>query len=202
MKTKAKPKHKRGQADTRERLLKAALDIFAKQGYDAATTRGIAKKAGVNESLIHRYFESKFGLFTALTKQFRENMLSQFLSYERSESLQEELSRFLKFRLQYSRKDKKFFRLSLSRSILDPKVREDIQNFATKAKPPELIERFGQFQRQGQIDSSVNVDSVVSIIQIFAFGLAILVDAIECVTIEDAETLIQDIATILTRGLS
>ena len=57
---------KRDQKGTKAKLLKAALDIFSKEGYDAATTRSIAKKAGVNESLIHRYFGSKSGLFVAL----------------------------------------------------------------------------------------------------------------------------------------
>src|ERR1700761_6046351 len=100
-KEKPLPKKRRDQKDTKAKLLKAALNVFAKEGYDAATTRNIAKKAGVNESLIHRYFESKSGLFMALKMQHREEFISRFLeNYKESTSLQEEIETFLRFKLE------------------------------------------------------------------------------------------------------
>src|SRR5580698_5781998 len=95
-----KAKKKRDQKSTRVKLLKAALDVFSKEGYDAATTRHIAKKAGVNESLIHRYFESKLGLFLELKNHFREKFLAEIASYDESETLEEELNKFLLLRLE------------------------------------------------------------------------------------------------------
>src|SRR5205823_6496310 len=107
------------------KLLKAALDIFSKEGYDAATTRAIAKKAGVNESLIHRYFKSKLGLFLALRQQSREEAIAEFLiKYPAHEHLKDELAALLKYKIESARKNKKFFKLSVSRAILDPKVRD------------------------------------------------------------------------------
>ena len=41
------------------RILQAAENIFAEQGYKAATTREIAKRAGVNLASIHYYWGSK-----------------------------------------------------------------------------------------------------------------------------------------------
>lgn len=54
---------KRNAKATRDRIADAARQVFQSKGYDAATTREIAKLAGVNQTLIGRYFGSKLGLF-------------------------------------------------------------------------------------------------------------------------------------------
>jgi AcrR family transcriptional regulator len=49
-----------GQADlTRQRLARAALELFTTKGYHVTTTPLIAKKAGVAEGTIYRHFTSK-----------------------------------------------------------------------------------------------------------------------------------------------
>lgn len=62
------PKRRRGrpragQSDARERILAAAIDEFGDLGYDAATVRGIAARAGVDSALVHHYFGTKADLF-------------------------------------------------------------------------------------------------------------------------------------------
>src|SRR5258708_14023073 len=48
------------QADlTRERLVRAALELFTAQGYQDTTTPQIARKAGVAEGTIYRHFAGK-----------------------------------------------------------------------------------------------------------------------------------------------
>jgi len=59
------PRPRRGAAGTRQALLSAARGRFATQGYAGTTVRDIADDAGVNVSLINRYFSSKEGLFEA-----------------------------------------------------------------------------------------------------------------------------------------
>ena len=49
--------------DTRNRILRAALELFSTQGYTAATTRHIAGRAGVTEVTLFRHFQSKEKLF-------------------------------------------------------------------------------------------------------------------------------------------
>lgn len=56
---------RRDAAGTRQLLLDAARRRFAGHGYTATTVREIADDAGVNVSLISRYFTSKEGLFAA-----------------------------------------------------------------------------------------------------------------------------------------
>jgi AcrR family transcriptional regulator len=47
---------------TRERLLTAALELFAERGYDATTAGEIAARAGVTEMTFFRHFPSKASL--------------------------------------------------------------------------------------------------------------------------------------------
>ncbi len=55
------------QADlTRQRLVRAALELFTAQGYHNTTTPQIAKKAGVAEGTIYRHFHSKQHLLNEL----------------------------------------------------------------------------------------------------------------------------------------
>ena len=48
---------------TKERLLFCALELFALRGYHGASLRDISGAAGVNVSLISRYFYGKKGLY-------------------------------------------------------------------------------------------------------------------------------------------
>lgn len=54
----------RGDA-TREALIEAAIARFARDGFRAASLRGIAEAAGVNQALIGYHFRSKEGLYLA-----------------------------------------------------------------------------------------------------------------------------------------
>ncbi|MEN8183296.1 MAG: TetR family transcriptional regulator, partial [Myxococcota bacterium] len=54
-----------GAPETRERILQAALEAFSTQGFDGATTREIAARAGANVGLLQYYFGDKSRLWRA-----------------------------------------------------------------------------------------------------------------------------------------
>jgi AcrR family transcriptional regulator len=56
----------RQAAARREQILQTALALFAAQGFDATSTRQIAKEAGIAEGLIFHYFPTKASLLTAI----------------------------------------------------------------------------------------------------------------------------------------
>lgn len=63
------PTERQQDADrTRQRLLDAALDVFAAKGYAGARVQEIADRAGVNKQLINYYFDSKEGLYRELQR--------------------------------------------------------------------------------------------------------------------------------------
>lgn len=54
---------------TRQRLINAALELFAAQGVTETTTRQIAELAGVNEVTLFRHFGNKHGLLLAVIEE-------------------------------------------------------------------------------------------------------------------------------------
>jgi AcrR family transcriptional regulator len=60
---------------TRQRLLEAARAEFGDKGIEAATTRGIAERAGCNEVTLFRHFESKQKLLAAVVQETSREFL-------------------------------------------------------------------------------------------------------------------------------
>ncbi|MGC4073185.1 MAG: TetR/AcrR family transcriptional regulator [Nibricoccus sp.] len=69
---------RRTRPPARERLLSAAAVVFSRAGLVGATTREIAREAGVNEVTLFRHFQSKDGLIAAVVgKNFGPNVVHE-----------------------------------------------------------------------------------------------------------------------------
>lgn len=55
-----------GDSDARGRIAAAAMHEFGEHGYDGATMRAIAARAGVDPALVHHYFGTKGDLFAEI----------------------------------------------------------------------------------------------------------------------------------------
>src|SRR5919205_4487468 len=65
----------------RERILRAAIDVFARNGYFNAKVSEIAKAAGVADGTIYLYFDGKEDVLQTI---FREHTRSYLESLERA----------------------------------------------------------------------------------------------------------------------
>lgn len=63
---------KDGSVDIRMKIMEAAVDLFACQGYAATPIREIADRVGVNPAMIHYYFGNKESLLHAALEQSLE----------------------------------------------------------------------------------------------------------------------------------
>ena len=84
-------------------ILEVAETLFAEKGFDATSTRDIAKSAGVNVSMISYYFGSKEKLFEEIFKVRMKEMERVYLTENEVQNIIE--------------KDFKTERLSLVRDI-------------------------------------------------------------------------------------
>jgi TetR/AcrR family fatty acid metabolism transcriptional regulator len=62
------PKRRR-RAETRERLVKAALGVFARNGYERATVDEIVREAGYSKGAFYVHFEAKEDIFWAMLEE-------------------------------------------------------------------------------------------------------------------------------------
>lgn len=92
-------RRRRSQAEVRQRIVDAARALFGEQGYAASTTRDIAQRADVSETLLFRYFGTKSALFDHVVFEPFHAIADRFLGDERAtgEMGSESLQSFLAF---------------------------------------------------------------------------------------------------------
>src|SRR3954465_461326 len=62
------------QPPTRERILDAALTLFADQGYDATSMREIAEQLGITKPALYYHFDSKADIVRAMLADTEEQV--------------------------------------------------------------------------------------------------------------------------------
>src|ERR1700758_4919387 len=66
--------------ETRERLLLAAADVFARRGYDGARVADIAAAADVSSGALYAHFGSKAELLVAALRRHGRRLLAELLA--------------------------------------------------------------------------------------------------------------------------
>ena len=83
---------------TRERILKAAEQVFAEKGYNGARVAEIAQRSGMDKRLIFYYFRTKQGLYAHILEDFFERaepVFDGFLRRRKDMAQKLDLARFL-----------------------------------------------------------------------------------------------------------
>src|ERR1043166_1179893 len=68
-------KAREAPGSTKGRILAAAEEVFAAKGFQGASTREIATRAGVNISSLHYHWESKETLYFAVFRNIYEQIV-------------------------------------------------------------------------------------------------------------------------------
>ena len=107
----AKRKGRRGQ-EARARILEAADALFGELGFDAASTREIAERSGVNKALIHYHFKNKEGLLASVLERYYEDLAATVLEALQSEAdLRTKLDRLVEVYLDFLAQNRNFNRI-------------------------------------------------------------------------------------------
>ncbi|WP_433440762.1 TetR family transcriptional regulator [Nonomuraea sp. CA-141351] len=76
-------------AETRERLLQAAAEVFAQRGYDGTRVADIAAAAGVSNGALYAHFGSKADLLVAALEAHGRRMLANLFAADPDRSVTE-----------------------------------------------------------------------------------------------------------------
>ncbi|GAA5066051.1 AcrR family transcriptional regulator [Thermocatellispora tengchongensis] len=74
-------------AETRERLLRAAADVFAERGYDGTRVADIAAAAGVSNGALYAHFGSKAELLAAALREHGRRVLATLFAADPDRSI-------------------------------------------------------------------------------------------------------------------
>ncbi|MFX3625498.1 MAG: TetR/AcrR family transcriptional regulator [Ectobacillus sp.] len=141
------------------KILQAAVDIFAEKGYASASTNEIARRAGVAEGTIFRYYKTKKDLlfsivFPILTKFaapfFIQNFAKQVFE-ESYDSYEQFLRAVIRNRFEFVQKHLPILKILVQEVPFHPELKREIQEVFEE----EIYLRFTQiiryFQEQGHI---------------------------------------------------
>ena len=84
------------RAESRERLEHAALRVFARRGYGAASVRDVAGEAGVSPGLLYNYYDGKRGLLVAIFERGMMDVAASFAAAEGGDGPEERLARLIR----------------------------------------------------------------------------------------------------------
>jgi len=82
------------KAATRQRILEAARQLFASNGFDAATTRDLADVAGIASGTLFNYFPTKEAILASLAAEAAFSAHDEFEKGGQAESFEEDLFAF------------------------------------------------------------------------------------------------------------
>ncbi len=109
----------------REQILEAATRVFAAKGFRRATTKEVARAAGVSEGTIYNYFEDKDALLMAIldrlneterrAEDFEEGMATDFSGF---------FKEYLRRRMSFIWENREVFRVVLSEMLVNAELRE------------------------------------------------------------------------------
>src|SRR6202167_1744161 len=87
--------------DTSLRILTAALSLFRDEGFDSATMRDIAAKAGVAAGAAYYYYPSKDAIVMAFYERSCEEMQPQLEAALQAAGLEKRLRELIRVKLEY-----------------------------------------------------------------------------------------------------
>jgi AcrR family transcriptional regulator len=144
---------------TRERLLDAAAHTFSRDGLRGATTREIARKAGVNEVTLFRHFKSKEQLLRAVLQRGLESeaaILDQHSSWK--EDLRASMESYAHHYYSHMEKKKGIARAFLAEAQVLPKSMQTMIADVIRPVRERLVLILTDAQLAGVVRKDVNVE--------------------------------------------
>lgn len=137
--------------DTQEKILQATIELIKEKGFKGATTREIARRAGVNEVTLFRHFQNKNGLVkAAFEKLSYVPPLSKALKEKVEWDLEKDLLMFSKIYQRLLSENRDLILISLKEANLFPELQQQIANIPLQIKE-YLIEYFKAMNVKGVV---------------------------------------------------
>lgn len=131
-----------GAADnqTRQKIFRAAAEVFEEKGYTGARMQEIADRAGINKALLHYYFSSKEQLFMAVFQVLLKKMFEKIFSIFSEEiSFKEKLKKFLDQHIEFMIKNPKLPIFLLNELSKNPELAKGLKEMVNYDQLRELI---------------------------------------------------------------
>ncbi len=198
-------------ADKEKRILEAAIQISNEKGFSSTTTSEIAKRAGIAEGTIFRYFKTKKDIIHGIMLQALKvssdkillNSLSTIFKNQEQKDLKDILKDILVDRLGLVQKFFPMFRVLLNEVLYHQDMREVIYNNFVKKMEQEIMELYKMMAARGQIRTDIDPMLIMrNIIGNFMAFIAQKMLFTENFILSEADKEIDDMITLIIDGIS
>lgn len=195
-------KKKRDREASTQRLLEAGVEVFSQLGYDGATTKMIAKSAGVAEALIIRYFGGKEGLLFAIFLSYVEKRKRSEEFYPEGQTLLDEIKNYLFFCLERDLKEKAIIRVLTARAAVNSDFNQRLrESIPIDEVSPTLLKRLQKYQHAGVISKDISLQDVCFNLGFQSFATLYLGNMVLEMPIETIQTRLTVFAEVYAAGL-
>ncbi|MBC7970239.1 MAG: TetR/AcrR family transcriptional regulator [Verrucomicrobia bacterium] len=115
------------ETETRTRILKSALRLFAKLGYDGTTTRELAESAGIAEGTLFRYFPNKKAILIEVATQGWVEILTDLLTELSEMGSYKAVAQVMRRRMLNLHKNADMLKVCFMEAQFHPELRDRIQ---------------------------------------------------------------------------
>lgn len=81
------------KVSTKEKILQASLELFAKKGYDGVSVREIARAVGVRESALYKHFANKEDILQKVIEDVKERITKAYVSNKIPEVVEQDIAK-------------------------------------------------------------------------------------------------------------
>jgi AcrR family transcriptional regulator len=115
------------EEDTRSRILKSALRLFARQGYDGTTTKDLAGAANISEGTLFRYFANKKTILVEVATAGWVDILTDLLTELSEMASYKAISQVMRRRMLKMHENNDLLRVCFIEAQCHPELNERIQ---------------------------------------------------------------------------
>jgi AcrR family transcriptional regulator len=184
-------------------LIDAANAVFAERGYDVATTREIAERAGCAEGLIHRYFGGKRGLMLAILQHKGSQVSSEYAaSLPDRDTVHEEIEALLLHDVHSKSERSNFLRVCVSQAAIDPAIGAAMRDGVRAAQVEFITTKLQRHKDAGRIREDVNIEDIAYALGGLGFAAGFMYVVAFGGDRAEAEEIARQSAAAIARGIS
>jgi AcrR family transcriptional regulator len=166
-------RRERRRAETQQRILKAALQLFTTNGYLETTVEQITEAADVGKGTFFNYFPTKDALMAAIFEQVGEQFAQLRASVPGTQDVRAALTEFAHSLLRMMVRAPKIVRSFFGLALTDPVIGKRFHGVVMQARQT-VVAMLEHGQKMGQVRADIPAAVLGRTLQQFIFGTEIL----------------------------
>ncbi|WP_121641339.1 TetR/AcrR family transcriptional regulator [Virgibacillus sp. Bac330] len=182
----AEAKRSKKQTEKQQKIIEAAIQLFAEKGYANTSTNEIAKQAGVAEGLIFKHYGTKENVLRSVILPFfksslpgmAEEVFAEVLPAETT-TFEEFLRAFLYNRIQFFSENKQILQVVMKEIIYNESLKKELLPYLAneiRYRFRKAIETFKTKQELKNIPTDDVVNILLSVLGGFIISRFVIVD--------------------------